>query len=35
MRRTGRLNQIILDVPATDKIFSTLPINSFEVEARK
>lgn len=34
MRRTGRLNQIILDVPATDKLFSTLPINSFEVESR-
>jgi hypothetical protein len=35
MRRTGRLNQIILDVPATDKRFSTLPINSFEVAARQ
>jgi hypothetical protein len=35
MRRTGRLNQIILDVPATDKRFSTLPINSFEVDVRK
>ncbi len=34
MRRTGRLDQIILDVPATDKIFSTMPINSFEVESR-
>ena len=34
LRRTGRINQIILDVPATDKVFSTLPINSFEVEAR-
>jgi hypothetical protein len=35
MRRTGRINQIILDVPATDKRFSTLPINSFEVESRQ
>lgn len=35
MRRTGRLNQIILDVPATDKVFSTLPINTFEVESRQ
>ncbi len=35
MRRTGRLAQIILDVPATDHVFSTLPINSFEVEARQ
>lgn len=35
MRRTGRLNQLILDVPATDRIFSTLPINSFEVESRQ
>jgi hypothetical protein len=34
LRRTGRLAQIILDVPATDKVFSTLPINSFEVESR-
>ena len=34
MRRTGRINQIIKDVP-TDHIFSTLPINSFEVDARK
>ena len=34
LRRTGRINQIILDVPATDKVFGTLPINSFEVEAR-
>ena len=35
MRRTGRLGQLILDVPATDHVFSTLPINSFEVEARQ
>lgn len=35
MRRTGRLAQIILDVPGTDHVFSTLPINSFEVEARQ
>jgi hypothetical protein len=35
MRRTGRLNQLILDVPATDHVFTTLPINSFEVEARQ
>jgi hypothetical protein len=35
MRRTGRLNQLIVDVPATDKVFSTLPVNSFEVEARQ
>ena len=35
MRRTGRLNQLILDVPATDHVFSTLPVNSFEVDARK
>jgi hypothetical protein len=34
MRRTGRLGQIILDVPATDRVFSTLPINSFEVDPR-
>jgi hypothetical protein len=35
MRRTGRLNQIILDVPGTDHVFSTLPVNSFEVQARQ
>ena len=35
MRRTGRLNQIIVDVPATDHVFSTLPVNSFEVDSRK
>jgi hypothetical protein len=35
MRRTGRLNQIILDAPATDKVFSTLPVNSFEVQSRQ
>jgi len=35
MRRTGRLNQLILDNPATDRIFSTLPVNSFEVDSRK
>ena len=34
MRRTGRIGQIILDVPATDHVFSTLPINSFEVDPR-
>jgi hypothetical protein len=34
MRRTGRLGQIIIDVPATDRVFSTLPINSFEVDPR-
>lgn len=34
MRRTGRIGQIILDVPATDRVFSTLPINSFEVDPR-
>src|SRR5262249_24800534 len=34
MRRTGRLNQLTIDVPATDHIFSTLPVNSFEVQAR-
>ncbi|HSD31424.1 MAG TPA: RagB/SusD family nutrient uptake outer membrane protein [Gemmatimonadales bacterium] len=34
MRRTGRLNQLIVDVPG-DKIFSTLPVNSFEVDSRK
>lgn len=35
MRRTGRLGQIILDVPGSDHVFSTLPVNSFEVEARQ
>jgi hypothetical protein len=34
MRRTGRLNQIILDVPGTDHVFGTLPVNSFEVDSR-
>ena len=35
MRRTGRINQIILDDPAKDHVHSTLPINSFEVESRR
>jgi starch-binding outer membrane protein, SusD/RagB family len=35
MRRTGRLNQLIIDVPATDNVFSTLPVNSFEVASRQ
>jgi hypothetical protein len=35
MRRTNRLNQLVVDVPASDKIFTTLPVNSFEVEARQ
>ena len=44
MRRYGRLAQIPIDRPAgcaatqdlvPDKVFSTLPINSFEVDARK
>lgn len=35
MRRTGRLGQLIIDVPAKDHVFSTLPINSFEVQARQ
>jgi starch-binding outer membrane protein, SusD/RagB family len=35
MRRTNRLNQIIVDVPATDNVFSTLPVNSFEVQSRQ
>lgn len=35
MRRTGRMSQIIIDVPATDKVFSTMPINSFEVQSRQ
>ena len=35
MRLTGRLAQLIIDVPATDHVFSTLPINSFEVDARR
>lgn len=34
MRRTGRLNQLIIDV-AGDNIFSTLPVNSFEVQSRQ
>ena len=34
MRRTGRISQIIKDVP-TDNVFSTLPINSFEVDPRR
>lgn len=43
MRRFGRLSQIIIDRPAgcpaagipKDTVFSSLPINSFEVQARK
>src|SRR5260370_1197868 len=43
MRRYGRLNQLIIDRPTgcpsagipKDTVFSTLPINSFEVDARK
>ncbi len=35
MRRYGRLNQIIVDRPAVDQVFTTLPINSFEVDARQ
>jgi len=34
MRRTGRLDQMILDLPG-DHIQSTLPVNSFEVDSRK
>ena len=34
MRRTGRLNQMILDLTG-DHIQSTLPVNSFEVSSRK
>lgn len=34
MRRTGRLNQIILDQPG-DHVQSTLPVNSFEVQQRQ
>ena len=34
MRRYGRLNQLPIDRTG-DVIFSTLPVNSFEVEARK
>jgi hypothetical protein len=43
MRRYGRLNQVIIDRPAgcasagipKDTVFSTLPINLFEVQARQ
>jgi hypothetical protein len=35
MRRTGRINQIIIDVPATDHVFSTLPVPVFEVQPRQ
>jgi hypothetical protein len=43
MRRYGRLNQMLIDRPAgcpaagipKDTVFSTLPINSFEVDARQ
>jgi len=43
MRRYGRLNQVIIDRPAgcasagipPDTVFSTLPINLFEVQARE
>jgi starch-binding outer membrane protein, SusD/RagB family len=34
MRRTGRIGQIIKDLP-TDNVFSTLPVNSFEVQSRQ
>lgn len=34
MRRTGRINQILKDV-ASDNVFSTLPVNSFEVQSRQ
>jgi len=34
MRRFGRLSQIIVDIPA-DKVFSSMPINVFEVNARQ
>ena len=34
MRRTGRINQVIKDV-ASDNVFSTLPVNSFEVQSRQ
>ena len=35
MRRYGKLGQIIIDVPAKDKVFSSMPINVFEVNARQ
>ena len=35
MRRFGRLGDIIIDVPGTDHVFSTLPINLSEVQARQ
>jgi len=44
MRRYGRLSQVIIDRPTgcaatqdtvSDRVFTTLPINSFEVEARR
>jgi hypothetical protein len=34
MRRYGRLGQVIIDV-AGDHVFSTMPINIFEVNARQ
>ena len=34
LRRTGRINQTIKDLP-TDNVFSTLPVNSFEVQSRQ
>jgi hypothetical protein len=34
MRRTGRVNQIIIDLPG-DNVFSTLPIPVFEVQPRQ
>ncbi|HMA43799.1 MAG TPA: RagB/SusD family nutrient uptake outer membrane protein [Gemmatimonadales bacterium] len=34
MRRTGRIGQIIKDLP-TDNVFSTLPVNSFEAQSRQ
>src|SRR2546426_6174755 len=35
MRRYGKLGQIIIDVPAKDKVFSSMPVNVFEVNARQ
>jgi len=44
MRRYGRLSQVIIDRPTgcaatqdtvSDRVFTTLPVNSFEVEARR
>jgi hypothetical protein len=35
MRRFNRLADILIDVPGTDHVFSTLPINLSEVQARR